>query len=213
VLDEGGHNVNVYGGYYLNEQKQDCFIHKNNSNKGVTKLLNDNIVKTINYIQSIGYIINKEMLRYILQYISEGVLDNSIIMEYHSESPNLFKYRTNHEKKGLVCEILRHNSKCYVNRLILSNAILYENCELYFPVFIDFRGRLYTNTPSFSFQGSELVKSLLYYKKGVIINEQGLKSLKYYVANCYGIGKKSNEFKLKWVEENLKEIIDIDNKF
>nr|QBM31616.1 hypothetical protein [Arthrobotrys musiformis] len=200
------------GGFLSQNFKKNKFIQSNPKNKGLTKLYNDHIVNTINYIQSINYIINKDVLKIILKNINLGILDDLILLNIHPETSNIMKLISKKEK-SLVKSILKHNTKSYIDRIILTNAILYRNSDLFFPVFIDFRGRLYTSTPSFSFQGSELIKSLLLFKKGFVLNESGLKSLKLYIASCYGYDKISNIDKIKWVDDNIDKIIDIDNNF
>ena len=211
--DEGNYEIIKQGGYYLSKINDGGFIHKSYNNKGIINLFNDNIIKTINYLQSVEYIINIEVLEKLLECITKGLLNEHIILDYHPDTEKLARLKIAKDKKALVKEIISHNSLCYVNKMVLTNAILFRNNIMYFPVFIDFRGRLYPKTAGFSYQGSELIKSLLYYNKGMIINESGLKSLKYYAANCYGFSKKSNLFKLNWIDSHLSEIINIENGF
>ena len=93
-----------------------------------------------------------------------------------------------------IKQVLTHNSICYNNKSIITNALILKNVEeFFFPVFIDWRGRYYTKSASFSYQGNDLAKSLFLYKNGVILNENGLIRLKLYIGICYGlIGKASN---------------------
>lgn len=195
-MDSGEYNILEHGGYYLRDDNPKGFIHKKYNNAGRTKLDNDNIIKTINYIQSSHDIINKEFLEKLLEYISNGVLNHYVLLNYHPETDNLLSLKITKDKKSLVKAILSHNSQCYVYRIILTNAILYRDSVMYFPVYLDFRVRLYTKTSSFSFQASELMKSFVCYKNAKRINESGLKSLKYYAANFFGNAKKSHPFKL-----------------
>jgi DNA-dependent RNA polymerase len=212
-INSGEYIIEKYGGFYLKEFKRESFIHNNPKNSGKTKLINYDIINTINYIQSISYTINKEVLKFLFECLAEGELKDYICLDMHPNTKDYFNLKVKNEKKGLITKILKHNSKYYLDRTILTNAILYRNSDIFFPVFMDFRGRLYTNTPSFSFQGNELIKSLLLFSQGEILNESGVRSLKLYIANCYGISKESNERKLEWVESNINELIDIKNKF
>ena len=48
------------------------------------------------------------------------------------------------------------------------------------------------------------------FKKGAILNELGVKALKIYLANSYGLDPKSYDYRLNWVEENLSSILNIE---
>jgi DNA-directed RNA polymerase len=49
----------------------------------------------------------------------------------------------------------------------------------------------FTNTGFFSYQQSELARSLLLFKNGHIVTPAGLDRIKIYTANCFGLDKKS----------------------
>jgi DNA-directed RNA polymerase len=81
-------------------------------------------------------------------------------------------------------------------------ALSYSNLgtefhSLYLPYFIDFRGRLYPKSGFFSPQNGELSRSLLRFKKGIVLTEAGLTNLQIYTANCYGLDKQSIDHRLQ----------------
>jgi len=52
------------------------------------------------------------------------------------------------------------------------------------------------------------------FKEGVKLNEKGLESLQVYLANCYGLDKKSIQIRIQWSIDNHDKIINIkENKF
>lgn len=82
--------------------------------------------------------------------------------------------------------------------------------ELYFPTFIDWRGRLYFRS-NLNPQSSDAVKGCVEFAEGKRLGAEGLFWLKVHVANCCGYDKHDNDLKAKWTEENWSEIEDFIN--
>jgi DNA-directed RNA polymerase len=53
----------------------------------------------------------------------------------------------------------------------------------------------------------------LLFEEGFILDKNGLEALKIYIANCFGLGKKSYDKKLEWFELNEEKILDTDSDF
>lgn len=203
--------IKKYGGWLNNDNS---FIHKSFKNKGDIKIVNQNVINTINFLQNTPYIINNEVLDVIIDLINDNKLSDLIITDFHPESSNLNNFMKNKDYVK-VNEILTTNSLCYNNMNILSNAMLLRNMvNIYYPIFIDWRGRYYTYTPANSYQGSDLAKSLILFKKGSILNDNGIKSLKIFTGLSYSlIGKVSNNDIINWVDDNIDDIVNIKNGF
>ena len=116
----------------------------------------------------------------------------------------------------------RHNSvlesflsKKSLEAQILNLAEIFRNCsELYFPVRLDYRGRVYCIVDYLNYQGTELAKALLQFSKGVKVNindQISINYLKINGANCFGLDKKSFKDRLAWVNENIQNILDFEN--
>jgi DNA-directed RNA polymerase len=86
--------------------------------------------------------------------------------------------------------------------------MLFQNYTFYHPLFMDWRGRIYTNSNVLSFQSSELSRSLILFKDGVNLNEKGIESLQIYLANCFGLNKKSFNDRVQWTIDNHNNIIN-----
>ncbi|KAI9498534.1 hypothetical protein BDB00DRAFT_730356, partial [Zychaea mexicana] len=71
------------------------------------------------------------------------------------------------------------------------------------------RGRVYCQGGELNSQGSELARSLLLFKKGNVLSENGLNSLKVYGANAFGLNKLSITKRLEWVDQHFSEILDL----
>ena len=211
-LDPNSNEIINYGGYINNKDDKINYIHLSYKNKGRIQIENTNIVNTINFIQSTPFVINLKVLYYILKSINNNINlgDDIFAANIHNETNKLLEYKNNGDMVKVV-EILRHNSIYHNTYSTLSAALLFRNFEFYQTMFTDWRGRLYTSNSILSFQGNELTRSLLLFNKGYILNELGVKALKIYLANSFGLNKKSINYRLNWVNDNLQRILDIDS--
>nr|QWO71405.1 RNA polymerase [Termitomyces sp. K1Ag] len=227
IIDSDRYIINEYGGFLLNSINKNDFISKSQKNSGATKLDNLKIIDTINYLGSIPFEINTQVLKHIMSLIvaterepllyNQEKLNELIKLNIHPNTKDI--YNLNLSKKfGEVEEIQKHNSQFYSDKTIITNALLFSSwCDssqdnkIYFNYFIDWRGRLYTDTSYLSFQGSELARSLLLFKGGEVLTERGVEHLKIYTANCYGHDKKSYNERLDWTNKNLEKIISAPN--
>lgn len=138
VEKDGNYHVLSKGGYYEDSLDDDCnFIHNKYKNQGDVKLDSPNIINTINYLQGVEYMINKDVLEIIIDRLASGCLKNLLHIDFHPLTNNMSKLKKE-SNIILIKEILRYNSICFVNRQILSQAIILKNSpDIYFPIFID----------------------------------------------------------------------------
>lgn len=100
---------------------------------------------------------------------------------------------------------------------ILGLALFYKNySDIYFPVRLDQRGRLYCNPSFLNYQSNELSKALLLFSNPGVLHKIDMSSIKYlkvYRANCYGgtLSKSSISSKIQWVDNHLEDIVNYDN--
>lgn len=85
-----------------------------------------------------------------------------------------------------------------------------DESELYFPTFIDWRGRLYFRS-NLNPQSSDAVKGCIEFAEGKVLGERGLFWLKVHVANSCGYDKHTPEIKAKWCDDNWSMISDFIN--
>lgn len=113
---------------------------------------------------------------------------------------------------------LKNNTEISQNLMTLNLAIAYSNLKIpfYINTNADWRGRIYTQSFYLSYQGSELSSAFINLYEGEPLNDHGLKFLKLYGANCYDVlnlSKKSLIDRIKWVDENHHNIINLNKDF
>lgn len=176
-----------------------------------TQLTKDNLVyKMIDNISSVKFQINQEVLDFINKYYNKY----DLIIDPDFKHPLESKAKlTLSERK----ELESFKSKKNLENEILNLAQIFRNCsEIYIPVKIDYRGRLYCNVEYLNYQGVELAKALLRFSEGEIVkldNKTAINYLKIFGANCYGnsLDKKSFVARIEWINNNIEDIINLEN--
>ena len=206
-------NTDGYGGYLLNdiEYKEDLFIDKKGYkiSTAISCCNNYNIYDIINNINKTPFKVNSELLDFLLYNDQWDLL-------LDENKPHKYAYLTKRNKLQ-ESKYRAHNSKVVLQEIVLDIANFYRQFnELYFPVRLDQRGRLYCSAHYFNYQANELSKSLLLFSKPGIIKRNDLTAIAYlkmYGVNCFGgvIAKKDKKAKLKWVDNNTSNIINYSN--
>lgn len=202
------YSKNKLGGYLLNDEIFDTpLIRKKWSNLSLSKILNDNIIyDTINSVSCTPYKINTDVLDFVLynfKYFKDDFipLDDDFIL--------LSKTKLNKKEQ---LELDSYLSKREHQDNILGLANLFRNIpEIYFPVSLDFRGRLNCIPEYLNYQSSDLAKSLLLFSnptKFYIADTKAINYLKLYGAMCFGLDKLSAINRIKWVDSNYHKILN-----
>lgn len=198
------------GGYLLN----DLYYHENliidNKKFKYTSLYSEDICYMINKISCTTFKINTSLLDFIIDPINDKY---NLLMD----STHIHKYANIKRTRSQDRVYKSHNSKVTLQETILEITNFYRNFnEIYFPVRLDQRGRLYCSPGFFNYQSNELSKSLLLFAKPGIIHKTNYESIMYlkaYGANCFGggISKLSIQSKQKWVDDRIDNIINYEN--
>lgn len=143
------------GGYLLNdvEFKEELLISKKTFSFS-SKLIknNNNLLNMVNNLSSTPFKINTELLDFVLKsdYL---LLDPNKKQEYSD-----LKSLTKTKKRKLKA----YNSKVLLQETILEIVLYFKQFgEIYFPVRICQRGRVYTITTAFNYKSNELSRSLI----------------------------------------------------
>lgn len=203
---------NKLGGYLLNDEKfsYELFVEKKGYSLSSVVSIDNKIYAMVNNITGTPFKINQTLLDYIT---GEGTKHNLLIdVTIKHKFADLDK-RTKYQKSVFAS----HNSKVVLQETILGIADFFRKfSQIYFPVRLDQRGRLYCISSYLNYQSNELSKALLSFAIPGILTKNSTQSviyLKTYGANCYGgtIAKGSIKSKLEWIDKNIDDIINYDN--
>jgi DNA-directed RNA polymerase len=153
------------GGYLLDQfnelSKNDTIVRQHSSNK-FESLISKNQVDSINFLNSRAFEINKEMLDLaVKEWYNKG--DSFLfggLNQLHPSTTQFDKLSSSAKK-----EVLSHNSKHWAYLNTINIALLMRDQTIYFPSFLDFRGRIYPTPNYLSYQSSDLARSLLLFKE------------------------------------------------
>lgn len=193
----------------------------------------DKIFESINYIQSIPWIVNDELVQQIKQDLVFPKKEDFIKTPYPESTGTQWEVNLKDEDLSLsekeieeiqqarrefseVAEIYKAEAgdfesalgKYRAVKLALGIAETYSGKEIYFPHSFDFRGRVYPIPVGLSPQGSDAVKSMLHYAHGEKLNESGENWCWAYLASLYGDDKIAFEKRVI----RGKELLDADYK-
>jgi hypothetical protein len=218
------------GGYLLdefNELVKNNEIVRSNPYLKIQSSITNTQINTINFLNSIPFEINKNMLNFIK---IEGEKEGSIIFNgYNKLHPLADKINDDNIDSKLKLDIISHNSLYWNYTYIINIALLMKNNTIYLPTFLDFRGRIYPSPNYLSYQGGDLARSLLLFKdvgkkigfeetadkildttisKKLLINKLAdIDYVKLYLANVFGLNKINRKNRIKWFDINIKEIL------
>lgn len=172
------------------------------------------IFDSVNYIQSVPWTVNEEMVRIIGTDLKYPQREDFIKQNYPDPEPcewevdldaegcklseeEIYKLKK-HRKVFLdAAELYRAErrdlesaiGKYRAVKMALDIAEKYFGDIIYFPHSYDFRGRIYPLPVGLSPQGSDAVKAMLEYAEGEVLNERGIAWMWAYLATLYGDDK------------------------
>lgn len=114
--------------------------------------------------------------------------------------------------KAKASEIHAANGDARSDRVALAQKLwiadrFKDESAIYFPHYLDFRGRIYPFASYVNPQSDDTGKSLLEFAEGKPLGEDGAFWLAVHLANLWGVDKVSFEDRVKWVQENEERIL------
>ena len=185
-----------FGGYLNNSfEKNNLISGLGFDNAHKVKSL-ESLYKSINYLNSIKFRVNTELLNFILN-------NKEILFDSYYKNLNSEKLKDNVLRDLVTLEI----------------AKTYSNLPFDLSTFADWRGRIYTSSYFISYQGSDLSLALIQFDEGQLITEKGIYfhlKIKIYGANVHNenkISRASYGDRIKWVDDNENKILSLDLDF
>jgi DNA-directed RNA polymerase len=192
--------------------------------EGLSTGKGDKVKDAMNKAQSVGYRVNKNVLSTLLAAaaVGEGIMglartiappkkefphpegwDKTTATELELQE---FKEWKNFMHDWHTKEVTRAGSAAGMAAKIKELKVYRNEAAIYFPTFLDSRGRMYfrsTLTP----QSNDAVKACLEFAEGKPLGERGMFWLLVHIANCAGYDKHSPEIKAKWAQDNMPALL------
>lgn len=226
------------GGYYgaLSQNKTLMryipYARSSQTRKLYTSRLNEldlsSLYSAVNAIQATAYRINKSVLEVIKHYLNvgggvAGLAETKPLEQLprfpHAydeikENEELLKQFKEHKKKMVEIIHKENQRKGKALRAVMILKVAEDFArydEIWFPMNIDFRGRVYPIPTGLNPQGDDMTKALLQYAKPVPVSPEdapdALKWLSIHGAGLAGHDKIPLEDRVTWVEENKHNIL------
>ncbi|KAF1783917.1 DNA-directed RNA polymerase N-terminal domain [Phytophthora cactorum] len=156
----------------------------------------DGILKALNLMAEVPWVINKEVLDVVLRIWEDGgnLFANDPAL-YHKNVRKI--EQLNREFHSLRCDTLY--------KLQVAEEFKDEP-ELYYPYNMDFRGRVYPIPPNLNHLGSDLSRSLLIFRDRKPLGERGLRWMKIHLANVFGVDKCSFDERVEFADAHLDKV-------
>lgn len=230
IETEDGPRVQITGGYLTSAIRRAPLIQRPVSGAVQRAAQGDlsAVYSAINAVQSTGWRVNAPLLKVMEDAWASGPGLQRLLVPVESPIParpeNVpadveMKDLGPSEREALIewcgraAAVHEENARIASKRsaLMLRLAIAREFAEeraIYFPHYVDFRGRMYPYAAHLNPQSEDTGRGLLEFAVGKPLGERGLFWLKVHTANVFGIDKVSFEERVKWVNEHMEEIHD-----
>lgn len=202
---------NVYNGCYLTDEQAPLSFVKRRNPRQMARLIAEDpkhIFEVVNRVQETPLRIRRPVLNLLIKMVEQKI---DLGLPLSSIPPASDKPIPEGESWHIRNEIEQHNRELANLRatFIYHLSIAEEFAEyerFYIPHHLDSRGRLYP-IPALNLQGADYVKGLLEFEEGKPLGQDGIKWLKIHTANLFGVDKVSFEDRLKWVDDNISELL------
>jgi len=188
------------------------------------------VLDSVNQLGSVPWIINKDVLKLaltiFLEQKDEKLMDvlglpfhpNNIkdptkeIQQDNEDGQEQIKEEISRklEEKEEMMHLKQQSYGLWCDMVYrLSLAQHFKDDVLWFPLFLDFRGRVYPIPPYLNHIGSDLPRSLLIFAKGKPLGKEGFYWLKLHCINLTGkLKKESVARRIEYVDQNIDLILD-----
>lgn len=210
IVKPKDYSENQLGGYFLNDvDYTDRLISTKFGYKSSSKIDSKGLLySVVNKLMKTAFKINEDLLDYLIRYnhVHKLLIDGD---PPFSDVTKRNKYQDKKYQQFMSDKMLQE----YIIRIA---STFRKVPEIYFPIMLDNRGRLYPRTSYLNYQGSELAKALLTFAHYDIINRNDKESFEYliaYGATCYGNGleRRSYKIRVEWVNKHWNDILNFDS--
>ncbi|KAJ8525352.1 hypothetical protein ON010_g15764 [Phytophthora cinnamomi] len=153
------------------------------------------ILKALNLMAEVPWVINKEVLNVVLQIWEDG--------GNFGDLPT----RTDVPLPDPDSPEFADDPALYYKNVRKVAEEFKDEPELFYPYNMDFRGRVYPIPPNLNHLGSDLSRSLLIFRDRKPLGERGLRWMKIHLANVFGVDKCSFDERVEFADANLDKVV------
>lgn len=209
-----------YTGAYLTRMARQVRLVKTHSKELLRDLraANDQLAPVydaLNKTQRTPYRINKTMLEFLQEVVETNTCFGKLppvdpapepVKPVDMENPKV-KMAYAKSKERWHVEELQRRGRMFSVQLNLKTAKKFsEFSEIYIPVSIDWRGRVYC-VPSLNYQGEDYMRSLFEFAEGKPLGSEGADWLAMHLANLWGNDKVDLDSRRMWTHLHTQEIL------
>lgn len=207
------------GGYYLIREP----LLREGMYKHITspEAVSDTMLDAVNLIQDTPWAINTWVLDIMREAWVSGDLLGGLPSPYDDPVPArqedaAWEAMSKEEKANWKYELSKvHETnakaqakrKAFLSKLEIAES-LRDRSAIFFPHFLDFRGRIYPMPQDLNPQGDDIARALLMFAEGKPLGTRGLYWLAIRLANTYGMDKLTMAQRIDWVSDNHILIVD-----
>lgn len=179
------------------------------------------VYDAVNSLQETPWKINGAMLTLVKEIWEAGLEVKGLPSRLDAPLPaKPANYETNVDSKkawkAAAADVFRNNLRSGSKRLQAAKIMwlaerFAEEKAIWFPVQLDFRGRMYHLPQYLNPQGCDLAKGLLTFAVGKKLGKDGVFWLAMHIANCFGYDKVSLAERVEWTKKNSDRIFAMAN--
>ena len=187
-------------------------------NDHISDLEAPQVFTPVNYLQAVPFAVNPKVLEVVKAMRKGNIIRAGLPpaeLEPFPAKPHDIDTNEEARREYAIAKRSVHTRNAQIKGKILAvekTVMVAEEMKdeetIYFPKFVDFRGRVY-DMPSFLHpQGDDLSKGLLQFANGKPLTEDGKQWLAIHTANCFGRDKDPIEDRIAWVNENMERLVN-----
>lgn len=178
----------------------------------------ENVVQCINILQSTAWRLNGAVLDVMRTlYEVEGGGIAGLPPKCNMAMPSASDFEGGADDEGYIFKVAaikkvnaeQHSLRCDLALKLDLAEKLRSEPAIYFPLNIDFRGRVYPISPHVNHIGSDSVRGMMQFAEKKRIGERGWFWLNVNLANKFGFDKVTNRERFQWALEHKAAVLEV----
>ena len=201
-------------GYVVRRHALVRFTGMNESARDVAACESMGKVRTgLDFLGSVSWRINQNVLNLLDEVIERKIPVPGVPPKPAPAAPPAGKHVLPTDRLSLLQDLRAAEKKttewpAFIGRISVARDFR-KSEQIYFPHSIDFRGRAYPIPVPFNHQGDDVARSLLVWGTSKPLGQSGWRWLRIHAANLFGKDKMTFANRVRWTDDNLKNILRV----